>query len=55
MKDQPVTILDFGKIVEDVRTGYKGELESFEIQNGKTVARYGAQIADPQYLRLAQS
>ena len=37
---------------EDIRSGYKGKLESFEIQNGKTVARFGNQIALTEFLRI---
>ena len=50
--NRSVTVFDFGKMVEDIRSGYKGKLESFEIQNGKTVARFGNQIALTEFLRI---
>ena len=51
----PVTFLDFGKMVEDIRSGYRGELAKFEVNGeGKTIARFGNQVASPEFLRVVK-
>jgi hypothetical protein len=48
-----ISILDIGKLVIDVRTNCQAVLEAFTLNEAKkTVARFGEQIVDPQYLRL---
>ena len=50
---QHITVFDIGKMVTDTRTGYSGELKSFELNSeGKTIARFGDQIASPEFLRV---
>ncbi|MBD2152614.1 DUF3854 domain-containing protein [Pseudanabaena sp. FACHB-1277] len=51
--NRSVTVLDIGRVVIDPRSGYQGELKSFERNfEGRTVARFGNQIADPKFLRV---
>jgi hypothetical protein len=48
-----ICILDIGKQVIDIRTHCQAVLEGFMVNEArKTVARFGEQIVDPQYLRL---
>ena len=48
-----ISIFDIGKLVIDVRTNCQAVLEAFTLNEAKkTVARFGAQIVDPHYLRL---
>ena len=51
--NRSVTVLDIGCVVIDPRTGYQGELKSFQLNSeGKTVAKFGNQIALPEFLRI---
>lgn len=48
-----ISILDIGKQVIDIRTHCQSVLEGFMVNEArKTLAKFGEQIVDPQYLRL---
>ena len=49
----PITVFDIGRVVIDIRSGYQGELKSFERNSeNKTVARFGNQVSSPEFLRV---
>ena len=51
--NRSVTVFDIGRVVIDPRTGYQGELKSFERNSeNKTVARFGNQVSSPEFLRV---
>jgi hypothetical protein len=49
---KPITVLDFDKLVRDIHTNYEGILHSLEMQGDRIVARFGVQVAYPEFLEL---
>jgi hypothetical protein len=49
---KPITVLDFDKLVRDIHTNYEGILHSIERQGDRQIARFGAQVACPEFLEL---
>ena len=47
-----ISVFDFDKLVRDIHTNYEGILHSLEMQGDRIVARFGGQVAYPEFLEL---